>query len=71
MKIQNTGEEYTSKELRESVQDDIIGALAESFRVAVTEGPLGKFQGTPEYDAELDKQINRIGKLFNFEKNVV
>ena len=64
------GEEYTAKELRESVQDDIITALMQSFRVVVSEGPLGKFQGTPEYDAELDKQINRIAKLFNYGKNV-
>ena len=59
------------KELKESVQDDILNALISSFRVAISEGPLGEFQGTPEYEAELNKQINRIGKLFNYDQNVI
>lgn len=58
-----------AKELKESVQDDILAALADSFRLTVNEMPVGKFQGSPEYDEELDKQINRIGKLFNYESN--
>ena len=65
------GEEVTVKELREAVQDDILNALMESFRLAVSEGPLGKFQGSPEYEAELNNQINRIGKLFNYDHNVI
>ena len=64
------GEDYTAKELREEVQDDIIAELTQNFIVRMHEGPLGKFQGTPEYDAELMKQINRIGKLFNIPGNV-
>ena len=65
------GEEVTAKELREAVQDDILNTLMENFRLQVIEGPLGKFQGSPEYAAELDNQINRIGKLFNYDHNVI
>jgi hypothetical protein len=52
-------------------QDDIIAELTQNFIVKMHEGPLGKFQGTPEYDVELMKQINRIGKLFNISGNVI
>ena len=60
------GEEVTAKEMREAVQDDILANLAESFSLMVLEGPLGKFQATNEYMAELSKQTNRIAKLFNY-----
>ena len=64
------GEEATVKELKESVQDNILDNLIHSFMLQVSEDPLGKFQGSPEYAAELVKQINRIGRMFNYDHDV-
>tara|TARA_R110000824_G_scaffold233528_1_gene421832 strand:- start:280 stop:531 length:252 start_codon:yes stop_codon:yes gene_type:complete len=65
------GEEVTAKELREAAQDRILENLIHSLRVQVNEDPVGKFEGSPEFAEELNKQINRIGKLFNYDNNVI
>ena len=65
------GENVTAKEIREAVQDDMLANLAESFTLMVLEGPLGKFQATNEYMAEVNRQINRIAKLFNYRGDYI
>jgi hypothetical protein len=65
------GENVTAKEIREAVQDDMLANLAESFSLMVLEGPLGKFQATNEYMAELAKQTNRIARLFNYRGDYI
>jgi len=60
------GEEVTAKEIKEAAQDDILANLSDNFALMVLEGPLSKFQATNEYMAEVNRQINRIAKLFNY-----
>ena len=65
------GEEVTAKEIKEAAQDDILANLSENFTLMVLEGPLGKFQATNEYMAEVNRQINRIAKLFNYRGDYI
>lgn len=71
MGLATEGEEVTVKELREAAQDTILENLIHNLRLQVSEDPLGKFQGSPEFAEELNKQINRIGKLFNYDNDVI
>ena len=65
------GENVTAKEIKEAVQDDMLAHLKENMWLGVIEDPLGKFQGTKEYDEEFVTQLNRIAKLFNYHEDYI
>lgn len=59
-------QEVTAKELREAAQDYLLTFLQESARVRHFEDPMGRLEGTKEFDDEVAKQANRIMKLFGY-----
>jgi hypothetical protein len=65
------GENVTAKEIKEAVQDDMLAHLKENMWLGVIEDPLGKFQGTKEYDEEFVTQLNRIAKFFGYQQEFV
>jgi len=65
------GENVTAKEIKEAVQDDMLAHLKENMWLGFTEEPLGKFQGTKEYDEEFVTQLNRIAKLFGYQQEFI
>ena len=65
------GENVTAKEIKETVQDDILSHLKQNMWLGFLEDPLGKFQGTKEYDEEFVTQLNRIAKLFGYRQEFI
>ena len=65
------GENVTAKEIKEAVQDDILSHLKQNMWLGFTEDPLGKFQGTKEYDKEFVTQLNRIAKSFGYQQEFI
>ena len=66
--IGDTKHEVSRATLKETIQQEILQLLTDKRFEAEGYNPLwnieGEIKGTPEYDAELTKQINRITKLF-------
>ena len=59
-------QEVTAKELKEGVQDYLLMMLDESATLRHREDPMGKLEGTEEFNFEVEKQVNRIKKLFGY-----